>query len=44
MDLLEGMVKKAAGRPLVMVNPLLADRPSSNNVMQIRGMVTIEKV
>jgi len=34
---LEAMVKAAAGRPLVLINPILADRPSSNNVMQIRG-------
>jgi len=37
MEPLEAMVKQAKGRPLVLVNPLLADRPSSNNVMQIRG-------
>lgn len=37
MTLLEDMVKKVAPRPLVLVNPILADRPSSNNVMQIRG-------
>ena len=34
---LEEMVAAAAGRPLLLVTPLLADRPSSNNVMQIRG-------
>lgn len=37
VDELEAMVKAAAGRPLVLINPILADRPSSNNVMQIRG-------
>lgn len=37
MDSLDAMVKQANGRPLVLVNPLLSDRPSSNNVMQIRG-------
>lgn len=35
--LLEEMVQSARGRPLVLVNPSLGDRPSSNNVMQIRG-------
>lgn len=35
--LLNEMVKSAGGRPVVLVNPSLADRPSSNNVMQIRG-------
>lgn len=39
IDSLEEMVKKASvmGKPLLLINPLLADRPSSNNVMQIRG-------
>ena len=31
------MCKKAAGRPVLLINPLLADKPSSNNRMQIRG-------
>lgn len=31
------MVEAAAGRPLILVNPLLQDKPSSNNKMQIRG-------
>jgi hypothetical protein len=35
--LLEDMVKKANGRPMILYNPILNDRPSSNNVMQIRG-------
>jgi len=34
---LEELVKAAKGRPVILFNPLLADRPSSNNVMQIRG-------
>ena len=37
VGLLEDMVKAAAGRPLILFNPLLSDRPSSNNMMQIRG-------
>jgi len=37
VELLEDMCKAAAGRPLVLINPNLADRPSSNNMMQIRG-------
>lgn len=37
IDYLEEMIKKVNGRPLVLINPILADRPSSNNVMQIRG-------
>lgn len=37
MELLEDTVLAAAGRPLILVNPILGDRPSSNNVMQIRG-------
>ena len=37
VDLLEQMVREARGRPLILINPLLADRPSSNNLMQIRG-------
>lgn len=35
--LLEQTVVAAGGRPLVLVNPSLGDRPSSNNVMQVRG-------
>ena len=35
--LLDEMCKKAAGRPVLLINPLLADKPSSNNRMQIRG-------
>ena len=37
MEPLEAMVKQAGGRPLVLVNPLLFDRPSGNNIMQIQG-------
>merc|ERR1711871_1096042 len=37
IDYLEDMVQKVNGRPLVLINPILDDRPSSNNVMQIRG-------
>jgi len=37
MGLLEEMVQEAAGRPMILINPILGDRPSSNNVMQIRG-------
>jgi hypothetical protein len=37
MDVLESTVIAARGRPLILINPLLNDRPSSNNVMQIRG-------
>ena len=35
--LLEEMVISAGGRPVVLVNPSLGDRPSANNVMQVRG-------
>lgn len=37
LDKLEEMVKAANGRPLILVNPSLGDRPSSNNMMQVRG-------
>eukprot|EP01035_Chromulina_nebulosa_P020382 gene20382-26452_t len=37
MDLLEETVNAAKNRPLILFNPSLLDRPSSNNVMQIRG-------
>jgi len=37
VNLLEDMVKAAAGRPFILLNPQLADKPSSNNMMQIRG-------
>ena len=37
IEYLEEMIKKVDGRPLVLINPILADRPSSNNVMQVRG-------
>lgn len=37
LDLLEEMVQAAAGRPVILINPILGDRPSSNNVMQVRG-------
>lgn len=37
VGLLDDMVKAANGRPFILINPLLADRPSSNNMMQIRG-------
>ena len=37
LGLLEEMVVAAAGRPVILFNPILTDRPSSNNVMQVRG-------
>jgi hypothetical protein len=37
VDLLEEMVLAAKGKPMILINPSLADRPSSNNMMQIRG-------
>lgn len=37
IELLEEMVTAANGRPMLLFNPSLGDRPSSNNVMQIRG-------
>ena len=39
MPSLEAMVQvaEAQGVPLLLVNPLLEDRPSSNNIMQVRG-------
>ena len=37
VDKLEEMVLAAKGRPVILVNPNLMDRPSSNNMMQIRG-------
>lgn len=37
IGLLEDMVKKADGRPVILFNPSLEDKPSSNNKMQIRG-------
>ena len=37
VDKLEEMVLAAKGRPVILVNPNLIDRPSSNNMMQIRG-------
>jgi adenylate kinase len=37
IELLDDMVKAAGGRPVILINPNLADRPSSNNMMQIRG-------
>ena len=37
VDKLEEMVVAAKGRPVILVNPNLMDRPSSNNMMQIRG-------
>jgi hypothetical protein len=37
VDLLEEMVIAADGRPVILFNPSLGDRPSSNNMMQIRG-------
>ena len=37
IGLLEQMVQAANGRPMILLNPSLGDRPSSNNVMQIRG-------
>lgn len=40
MELLEETVIAANGRPLLLINPSLGDRPSANNVMQIRGRGT----
>ena len=37
INLLDDMIKKANGRPVLLFNPQLGDRPSSNNMMQIRG-------
>jgi hypothetical protein len=37
VDKLEEMVVAARDRVVILVNPSLADRPSSNNMMQIRG-------
>lgn len=37
IGLLEEMVTAANGRPIILINPNLDDRPSSNNRMQIRG-------
>jgi len=37
IELLEEMVNAAKGRPVILINPLLEDRPSSDNMMQIRG-------
>jgi len=37
VNYLEDMVKSANGRPVILINPKLQDRPSSNNMMQIRG-------
>ena len=37
INLLDDMIKKANGRPVILFNPQLGDRPSSNNMMQIRG-------
>ena len=37
MNHLEDLVKAAAGRPVILFNPILDDRPSSNNLMQVRG-------
>ena len=37
IDYLEDMVEAAAGRPMILINPLLGDRPSANDKMQIRG-------
>jgi Domain of unknown function (DUF1995) len=35
--LLDDLCVSARGRPVLLLNPSLGDRPSSNNVMQIRG-------
>eukprot|EP01038_Epipyxis_sp_PR26KG_P011101 gene11101-14896_t len=37
IEVLDEMVRAANGRPVILINPSLADRPSSNNNMQIRG-------
>lgn len=37
INLLDDMIKSANGRPVILFNPSLSDRPSSNNMMQIRG-------
>lgn len=36
VNLLEEMVATARGRPVILLNPKLEDRPSSNNMMQAR--------
>lgn len=35
MPMLEAMADKAGDRPFILLNPNLADRPSSNNLMQV---------
>jgi hypothetical protein len=37
VDLLHDMIQAANGRPVILINPSLNDRPSSNNLMQVRG-------
>lgn len=37
LERLESMAKKAAGRPFILVNPALADRPSHSGIMGARG-------
>lgn len=41
---LDEMCIKAAGRPVILINPQLHDRPSSNNKMQIRGREERRKI
>lgn len=36
-QLLVDTVEEAAGRPVIIINPNLKDRPSSGGVMQVRG-------
>ena len=31
------MTEKAKGRPLILINPQLEDKPSGNNIMQVSG-------
>ena len=44
IHLLDEMCIKAAGRPVILINPLLHDRPSSNDKMQIRGREERRKI
>ena len=37
IELLNEMCVAARGRPVILLNPSLEDRPSSNNMMQVRG-------
>lgn len=37
IPLLDEMIKELNGRPIILFNPLLNDRPSSNGLMNVRG-------